>query len=258
MHRPNVVAGIASTGPAARAISAVIDLQAVVACTAALLTYRHQPDESDRVLFSYNMSVEQVRSALSALVEITAQRPTQDACRDENFCWSRPLDLARQRYVRTSSTMNEAHPGASFLLVDNGHTIGTMHLRFGRTTAFTKLEIETIDRCRLAVEHETRELVHAADVGLTKRELEVLNILASGASNFEIGALLMLSRHTVSSHLERIFLKLGVTNRVQAVRVALRLGLIDEQPSQGPPPSQPPVPSNEIPDNLYRRAICLC
>ncbi len=61
---------------------------------------------------------------------------------------------------------------------------------------------------------------------LTPRELEVLEQLASGLSNKAIGARLGISDQTVKFHVASITGKLSVTNRTEAVRRALRLGLI--------------------------------
>jgi two-component system NarL family response regulator len=61
---------------------------------------------------------------------------------------------------------------------------------------------------------------------LSKRELEVLELLASGKSNKEIGALLYISETTVKSHLRTIFAKLQVLSRTEAIMVASRRGLI--------------------------------
>ena len=52
---------------------------------------------------------------------------------------------------------------------------------------------------------------------LTEREKNVLYYLALGYKNNEIGKILNISVHTVKAHLETIYDKLGVTNRVQAV-----------------------------------------
>jgi DNA-binding CsgD family transcriptional regulator len=54
-------------------------------------------------------------------------------------------------------------------------------------------------------------------LGLTPREAEVLRWLAQGKSSFEIAAILSISDRTVSKHLERVYLKLGVENRHAAV-----------------------------------------
>jgi DNA-binding CsgD family transcriptional regulator/tetratricopeptide (TPR) repeat protein len=62
--------------------------------------------------------------------------------------------------------------------------------------------------------------------GLTARELEVLQLVARGLRNPEIADALTISRRTVERHIENIFLKTGVTSRVQAVLRALEDGLI--------------------------------
>jgi DNA-binding NarL/FixJ family response regulator len=61
---------------------------------------------------------------------------------------------------------------------------------------------------------------------LTRRELDVLSLLASGKSNKDIGALLYISETTVKSHLRAIFTKLQVLSRTEAITVASRRGLI--------------------------------
>lgn len=58
------------------------------------------------------------------------------------------------------------------------------------------------------------------DASLTKREIEILHIVASGAKNVEIAKLLALSQHTVKTHIYNIFRKIGVSNRMQAVNWA--------------------------------------
>ena len=58
---------------------------------------------------------------------------------------------------------------------------------------------------------------------LTRREGEILSWLMQGKSNPEIGVILQISRRTVDKHVERIFMKLGVVNRAEAVARALAL-----------------------------------
>lgn len=62
---------------------------------------------------------------------------------------------------------------------------------------------------------------------LTERERNVLFYLAQGYKNNEIGKALNISVHTVKAHLETIYEKLGVVNRVQAVIKALQLNCIE-------------------------------
>ena len=61
---------------------------------------------------------------------------------------------------------------------------------------------------------------------LTGRELNVLELLARGKSNKEIGVSLYISETTVKSHLRSIFRKLNVLSRTEAISVASRRGLI--------------------------------
>ncbi|MBI5525279.1 MAG: response regulator transcription factor [Deltaproteobacteria bacterium] len=62
---------------------------------------------------------------------------------------------------------------------------------------------------------------------LTPRETEILQLIAKGLSNAEAAGVLKLSRATVRTHLEHIYAKLSVTNRVEAVTEGIRQGLIE-------------------------------
>jgi two-component system, NarL family, response regulator YdfI len=61
---------------------------------------------------------------------------------------------------------------------------------------------------------------------LTERELEVLQLLAQGLANKQIAGRLGISAHTVKFHISSIYGKLGATNRTEAVRIGLKIGLI--------------------------------
>jgi DNA-binding NarL/FixJ family response regulator len=62
---------------------------------------------------------------------------------------------------------------------------------------------------------------------LTKRELEVLGLLAEGKSQGDIAGSLVISQKTVGTHIEHILSKLGVNSRAQAVAVAYRDRLLE-------------------------------
>jgi len=62
---------------------------------------------------------------------------------------------------------------------------------------------------------------------LTNRELEVLHHIARGCSNAEIARLLFVSDETVKTHASRIFMKLGVRDRTQAVILAYEQGVVE-------------------------------
>lgn len=66
---------------------------------------------------------------------------------------------------------------------------------------------------------ETR--AEAYPSGLSKREVEVLHLLGTGLTNVEIGDRLFLSEHTIRAHLRRIYHKLDITTRAEAVRFTM-------------------------------------
>jgi len=61
---------------------------------------------------------------------------------------------------------------------------------------------------------------------LTRREVEIINLIARGASNREIGQSIYMSEKTVKNHIHTIFEKLGAKNRTQAIVEAMRRGII--------------------------------
>lgn len=66
-----------------------------------------------------------------------------------------------------------------------------------------------------------------AKASLTIRELECLQIIAKGLSNQEAAQVLKLSKATIRTHLEHIYQKLDVNNRVEAITEGIRQGIID-------------------------------
>ncbi|TVP62201.1 MAG: DNA-binding response regulator [Nodularia sp. (in: Bacteria)] len=64
---------------------------------------------------------------------------------------------------------------------------------------------------------------------LSKRELEVMQLITTGKSNQEIGAALQISEGTVKYHVNNIYSKLGVSDRIQAVITALKRGIVNLQ-----------------------------
>jgi DNA-binding CsgD family transcriptional regulator len=64
------------------------------------------------------------------------------------------------------------------------------------------------------------------DLGITRRELEILELIAQGMSNREIAGKLYVSENTVKTHCSRAFDKLGAKRRTQAVQLGKELGLL--------------------------------
>ena len=72
-----------------------------------------------------------------------------------------------------------------------------------------------------------RNAAAIATLGLTPRECEILDLLASGQSNKELARTLGVSPNTVKTHLANLFAKLDVDRRVKAIEKARFLSLID-------------------------------
>jgi DNA-binding CsgD family transcriptional regulator len=64
------------------------------------------------------------------------------------------------------------------------------------------------------------------DLRITRRELEILELIAQGLSNREIAAKLFVSENTVKTHSSRVFDKLGARRRTQAVQLGKEFGLL--------------------------------
>ena len=67
---------------------------------------------------------------------------------------------------------------------------------------------------------------HLRKLGITKRELEILELIAQGMSNREIAEKLFVSENTVKTHSSRLLDKLSAKRRTHAVQIAKEMGLI--------------------------------
>lgn len=74
--------------------------------------------------------------------------------------------------------------------------------------------------------HFERDLTQVATLGLTPRELEILEFMADGLSNREIAERASVSENTVKTHASRVLDKLGAARRTQAIQRAKVLRLI--------------------------------
>lgn len=86
--------------------------------------------------------------------------------------------------------------------------------------------IEVVREIRVPVEEFELDEDNLRELGITPRELEILGLIAEGLSNRQIGNRLFITESTVKTHAYRLFDKLDVSRRVQAVQRGRELGLI--------------------------------
>jgi DNA-binding CsgD family transcriptional regulator len=92
----------------------------------------------------------------------------------------------------------------------------------GRKTVVKEVLVPVVPEARPFVADAAR----IAALGLTPRELEVLQLIAEGLSNKEMAERLFVSENTVKTHASRVFDKLGATRRTQAVQFAKSQGIL--------------------------------
>jgi DNA-binding CsgD family transcriptional regulator len=106
----------------------------------------------------------------------------------------------------------------------------TLETEAGETIPLTQALREALAQADWQSEPETDAETRAElPAGLSPRELEVLELVASGLSDAQVAAKLVLSPRTVSTHLQSIYNKLGVNSRVAATRFALEHRLISKK-----------------------------
>lgn len=91
-----------------------------------------------------------------------------------------------------------------------------------------KVETRIVEK-EIYIENSAPTAINRQEIiklGLSKREMEVLNLMAAGLSNDEIASKLFIGLNTVKTHSSNIFLKLDVKRRTQAIEKAKRLNII--------------------------------
>lgn len=109
-------------------------------------------------------------------------------------------------------------------LVAAYHTARNLRARPVALSAASELAALGEDVARRLGRRAAREVEHE---GLTRRELEVLRLVAQGLTNREISQALFVSTRTVDMHVRHLLAKLGCRARAEAVRRAAELGLLD-------------------------------
>ena len=118
--------------------------------------------------------------------------------------------------------MTEARPHREALGTDEAAAELRADVRAGRIDADAAEDVLTAAGHPRAAARE-----RASPAGLTARELEVLPLVARGASSRDVARELVIAEKTARNHIEHIYLKLGVSTRAEASLYAMRHGLVD-------------------------------
>jgi ATP/maltotriose-dependent transcriptional regulator MalT len=82
---------------------------------------------------------------------------------------------------------------------------------------------------KLEKENAKKEIVPVLELGLSQREMEVLELMSQGFTNQQIADKLFLSIHTIKTHGSNLFVKLDVRNRTQALIRAKELEILESK-----------------------------
>lgn len=107
-------------------------------------------------------------------------------------------------------------------------------------------EVVVVQEVRVPVEEFELDETNLRELGITPRELEILGLIGEGLSNRQIAERACVTESTVKSHAYRLFDKLGVRRRVQAVQRGRELGLIPWTVDES---------SNSVPESRIRTKV---
>ena len=151
------------------------------------------------------------------------------------------LRLRGDSGARITSALCAEFPGARVLVISNYDGDEDIHqaLAAGALGYLFKsvVEDELVDAIREInvgrryLPKGVADRLHESESGarLTRREDEILDLLGKGLRNRELGQVLGVTEDTVKTHLKSLFRKLGVSDRAEAVREAMRRGFIHSE-----------------------------
>lgn len=150
---------------------------------------------------------------------------------DEPFFWTKTTSQRGEQYKVVKAPKGNGIHGLQVPVF--GHVGLTGAISFGGETinssAKARLVLAAIGAAAFRSAHRLLEDEHAElPASLSPREREVLRWIAAGRRQADIAATLGLSERTIENHLRRVRRRLGVATTAQAVRVAIRIGDIEE------------------------------
>ena len=136
----------------------------------------------------------------------------------------------------TARRLVAAHPGANVvMLAGSADHVGLARAMASGARGYLTKDVSVEELCaalaHVVVDARVQHAADGVDVPvvdppLTERERQVLDGMSRGKTNGEIGRELFLSEDTVKTHARRLFRKLGVNDRAQAVALGFRCGLV--------------------------------
>jgi DNA-binding NarL/FixJ family response regulator len=139
------------------------------------------------------------------------------------------LLLGRESGAEVCEEIRAASPGTRVLLISGAGSISPTVARAAGASGFISKDWAAADVVKavrmVALGTEVFTDAAEAPIALSAREQEVLDLIASGATNGETAKHLHLSPHTIKDYTTAIYRKLGVRNRAEAVRRAQELQL---------------------------------
>ncbi|EHN09142.1 DNA-binding response regulator [Patulibacter medicamentivorans] len=141
------------------------------------------------------------------------------------------LFLGTESGAELCERLREAEPRTRVLLLSGAGRISAAAAKAAGASGFVPKDWPAADVCRAVLAVASGRTVFdgaaapATPAGLSPREREILELIATGATNPEIALKLHLSPHTVKEHTSSLYRKLEVRNRAEAVQAANRLGL---------------------------------
>jgi DNA-binding NarL/FixJ family response regulator len=198
-------------------------------------------DAVEAVLARLNVKVDGKTTSVARTLElIDSQRPDVLLLEPtENSGDGRRLDLIRRA--------KELHPALKVIVLSNAHEASAVDAAFAAGAVAYVFKSAHPDDLASAIRQafdvsvffahsqtvsanvtQIRQQAAQDQPGLTKRELEILQLVAEGHSNGELARMLWVTEQTVKFHLSNIYRKLDVANRTEASRWAQLHGLLAE------------------------------
>lgn len=228
----NTLAGAAPATPVLvplardRVLSALLELQSIAPAARLSLTTRPTQKAYDEHLFHHNVPVEQLQDGIVEFIPKSEYFQSVIDAHEDILDWTRAPRFAQSAMAQDHMVGAGFTQGMSFAFKHGDRVVGSGHFQYMGVHQFTDAQYRVLDQTRRNLQAEIAAYVLAGDVGLTRREREILRLMADGLTNARISDMLVISRHTVNTHVEHILTKLRASNRVQAVRIAATVGLV--------------------------------